>query len=162
MNRPEDQVLVIFGASGDLTKRMLMPSLYELHVRQMLPERFVILGTSRKSMSDEEFRLSIRLMLEELKGEKGLNGEEVNRFLQKVKIHDTPLREKIAKPDIMILIQQINITPLGPSPLTRSIGKSVTRPSRNTDRVREINLFIHQKIQRSGSKDASHPATFKH
>lgn len=84
MNRPEDQVLVIFGASGDLTKRMLMPSLYELHVRQMLPERFVILGTSRKSMSDEEFRLSIRLMLEELKGEKGLNGEEVNRFLQKV------------------------------------------------------------------------------
>ncbi|MFR5657652.1 MAG: hypothetical protein ACLUDU_06465 [Butyricimonas faecihominis] len=84
MNRPEDQVLVIFGASGDLTKRMLMPSLYELHVRQMLPERFVILGTSRKSMSDEEFRLSIRLMLEELKGGKGLNGEEVNRFLQKV------------------------------------------------------------------------------
>ena len=84
MNRPEDQVLVIFGASGDLTKRMLMPSLYELHVRQMLPERFVILGTSRKSMSDEEFRLSIRLMLEELKGEKGLDGEEVDRFLQKV------------------------------------------------------------------------------
>ena len=65
MNRPEDQVLVIFGASGDLTKRMLMPSLYELHVRQMLPERFVILGTSRKSMSDDEFRLSIRLMLQE-------------------------------------------------------------------------------------------------
>ena len=84
MNRPEDQVLVIFGASGDLTKRMLMPSLYELHVRQMLPERFVILGTSRKSMSDDEFRLSIRSMLQELKGDKGLNGEEVDRFLQKV------------------------------------------------------------------------------
>ena len=55
MNRPEDQVLVIFGASGDLTKRMLMPSLYELHVRQMLPERFVILGTSRKSMFVDPF-----------------------------------------------------------------------------------------------------------
>ena len=35
-------------------------------------------------MSDDEFRLSIRLMLQELKGEKGLNGEEVDRFLQKV------------------------------------------------------------------------------
>ena len=69
MNRPEDQVLVIFGASGDLTKRMLMPSLYELHARQMLPERFVILGTSRTPMSDDEFRLSIRVMLQELKGE---------------------------------------------------------------------------------------------
>jgi glucose-6-phosphate 1-dehydrogenase len=59
----------------------------------MLPERFVILGTSRKSMSDEEFRLSIRLMLEELKGEKGLNGEEVNRFLQKVYNHKTQPRQ---------------------------------------------------------------------
>lgn len=84
MNKPEDQVLVIFGASGDLTKRMLMPSLYELHVRQMLPEHFVILGTSRSPMSDDEFRLSIREMLQELKGENNLNGEEVDRFMQKV------------------------------------------------------------------------------
>lgn len=84
MNRPENQILVIFGASGDLTKRMLMPSLYELHVRQMLPERFVILGTSRKEMSDDEFRLTIRAMLEELKGEKRINEAEVDHFLQKV------------------------------------------------------------------------------
>lgn len=84
MNRPEDQVLVIFGASGDLTKRMLMPSLYELHVRQMLPERFVILGTSRTPMSDDEFRLSICVMLQELKGENNLKGEEVDSFMRKV------------------------------------------------------------------------------
>ena len=84
MNRPEDQVLVIFGASGDLTKRMLMPSLYELHARQMLPERFVILGTSRTPMSDDEFRLSIRVMLQELKGENNLKGEEVDSFMRKV------------------------------------------------------------------------------
>ena len=84
MNRPEDQVLVIFGASGDLTKRMLMPSLYELHVRQMLPEHFIILGTSRTPMSDDEFRLSIRVMLQELKGEDNLKGDEVDRFMQKV------------------------------------------------------------------------------
>ncbi|WP_270488537.1 glucose-6-phosphate dehydrogenase [Butyricimonas synergistica] len=84
MNRPEDQVLVIFGASGDLTKRMLMPSLYELHVRQMLPEHFVILGTSRTPMSDDEFRLSIRVMLQELKGEDNLKGDEVDRFMQNV------------------------------------------------------------------------------
>ena len=76
--------MVIFGASGDLTKRMLMPSLYELHVRQMLPEHFVILGTSRTPMSDDEFRLSIRVMLQELKGEDNLKGDEVDRFMQNV------------------------------------------------------------------------------
>ena len=80
----------------------------------------------------------------------------------KIKIHDIPFREKITEPDIMVLIQQINITRLRPPPLMGYIGKPVTRPSRNTDRIREINLFIHQKIQRSGSKDASHPAAFKH
>jgi len=64
----------------------------------------------------------------------------------KVKIHDTPFREKITETDIMVLIQQINITRLCPSPLTGGIGKPVTRSGRNSDRVREINLFIHQEI----------------
>ena len=84
MNKTEDQALVIFGASGDLTKRMLMPSLYELHVRKLLPEHFVIIGTSRSAMSDDEFRLSIRSMLQEVKGESYLKGDEVDRFLQRV------------------------------------------------------------------------------
>lgn len=84
MKETEDQILIIFGASGDLTKRMLLPSLYELHVRGMLPEHFVVLGTSRSAMSDDEFRLSLRTMLQELKGEKASSGQEVDRFMQNV------------------------------------------------------------------------------
>jgi glucose-6-phosphate 1-dehydrogenase len=49
-------VLVIFGASGDLTKRKLFPALYALAYRHMLPERFAVLGTARSPMSTEEFR----------------------------------------------------------------------------------------------------------
>ena len=47
MKTASNQLLVIFGASGDLTGRKLLPSLYELHVRGLLPERFCILGAVR-------------------------------------------------------------------------------------------------------------------
>jgi len=49
-------VLVIFGASGDLTRRKLFPALYALAMRHMLPERFAVLGTARSPMSTKEFR----------------------------------------------------------------------------------------------------------
>src|SRR5712691_6333350 len=53
---PEPCVLVIFGASGDLTKRKLVPALYALAFRRLLPERFAIVGVARTEGTDEEFR----------------------------------------------------------------------------------------------------------
>jgi glucose-6-phosphate 1-dehydrogenase len=48
--------MVIFGASGDLTRRMLLPALYDLALDQRLPPRFAVVGFARTEMSDEEFR----------------------------------------------------------------------------------------------------------
>ena len=52
--------MVIFGVSGDLTSRKLMPALYDLAVGQPLPEGFSIVGVSRRDWSDEEFREKMR------------------------------------------------------------------------------------------------------
>ena len=49
-------VLVIFGASGDLTKRKLVPALYNLAVDNLLPAEFSLIGFGRKPMPDEEFK----------------------------------------------------------------------------------------------------------
>lgn len=46
----------IFGAHGDLTKRKLIPAMYALFLQGLLPKGFVLLGTSRTPMSDEQFR----------------------------------------------------------------------------------------------------------
>jgi glucose-6-phosphate 1-dehydrogenase len=54
--RPEPCALVIFGASGDLTQRKLMPALYSLAYRNLLPERFAVVGAARSEESDEQFR----------------------------------------------------------------------------------------------------------
>ena len=56
MKIPESHILVIFGASGDLTKRKLIPALYELHTQNLLPEQFAVLGVSRTEFSDLEFQ----------------------------------------------------------------------------------------------------------
>ncbi len=56
MKRAEDQLLVIFGASGDLTGRKLLPSLAELHAKGLLPERFAVLGAARTFHDDDSYR----------------------------------------------------------------------------------------------------------
>ncbi|HZT84082.1 MAG TPA: glucose-6-phosphate dehydrogenase, partial [Gaiellaceae bacterium] len=54
--RPEPCAVVIYGASGDLTQRKLMPALYALAVRRLLPDRFAVVGAARTRESDEAFR----------------------------------------------------------------------------------------------------------
>ncbi|HEY8647707.1 MAG TPA: glucose-6-phosphate dehydrogenase, partial [Gaiellaceae bacterium] len=54
--RPDPCLLVIFGASGDLTSKKLMPALYALATRKLLPENFAVVGAARTGESDDDFR----------------------------------------------------------------------------------------------------------
>lgn len=54
--RPPSTALVIFGATGDLTQRKLLPALYNLAHDEYLPSTFVVVGAARSKLSDEEFR----------------------------------------------------------------------------------------------------------
>jgi len=53
-------VMVIFGASGDLTKRKLIPALYNLKESNLLADEFAVIGVARVEMRDEEFRQRLR------------------------------------------------------------------------------------------------------
>ncbi len=74
-NVPEPAVMVIFGASGDLTARKLVPALYDLAAERRLPMEFSVVGVSRTPMSHEEFREKLRAALEEQRS--GRVSEEV-------------------------------------------------------------------------------------
>jgi len=65
MVRPDGQILIIFGASGDLTRRKLIPALYNLWLKNFLPIQFSILGVSRTSFSDEDFRKQMQVALQD-------------------------------------------------------------------------------------------------
>ena len=68
---PGPTTLVIFGASGDLTRRKLLPAVYRLSRGQRLPARFSIMGVAREDIGDEAFREVFRKSLEEFAGVKG-------------------------------------------------------------------------------------------
>ena len=51
--------LVIFGAGGDLTKRLLMPSLYDLSIAQLLADDFSVLGVDLATQDDDDWRASV-------------------------------------------------------------------------------------------------------
>lgn len=59
MDKTSNQMLIIFGASGDLTARKLIPAIYNLYKGNHLPENFVVLGASRSDWTDADFRKKV-------------------------------------------------------------------------------------------------------
>ena len=57
----EPVIFVIFGASGDLARRKLIPAIYDLFKQKLLPENFALLGVSRSGLSDDDFRKKVVL-----------------------------------------------------------------------------------------------------
>ncbi len=82
---PEPCVVVIFGASGDLTKRKLLPALYHLEQSGLLPAEFAVVGVARRPLQDE-FVNDMRDGI--IKGG-GVDANDPNLrdFLQRVKYH---------------------------------------------------------------------------
>ena len=75
------QCLVIFGASGDLTHRKLVPALFELFKQRRLPSEFALLGCARRPWSDDEFRGK---MAEALASKIAENQEAWDQFASKL------------------------------------------------------------------------------
>ncbi|BAG04186.1 Glucose-6-phosphate 1-dehydrogenase [Microcystis aeruginosa PCC 9809] len=71
---PEPLILVIFGASGDLTQRKLVPALYQLKRERRLPAELTIVGTARREWSHDYFRQQMRQGIEEFSD--GIGSEE--------------------------------------------------------------------------------------
>jgi len=56
MQKPDNCIIAIFGASGDLTRRKLMPALFDLYRKDLLPKDFAVLGIGRTDYQDDSFR----------------------------------------------------------------------------------------------------------
>ena len=76
---PASTSIVIFGASGDLSHRKLIPALYHLYLKGRMPERFRIFGTAGRNWTDEDLRNTAREQLQQLSN-KPLNEEKWRRF----------------------------------------------------------------------------------
>jgi glucose-6-phosphate 1-dehydrogenase len=105
--RPENHVIVLFGATGDLARRKLLPGLFHLAVAGLMPDRYQIIGSSRRSLTDEQFREHARQAIAEFGSTKpaGAAWEAFQRrlsFASADPAHTFPLVEAIARAEQQI------------------------------------------------------------
>ena len=77
--------LLLFGATGDLARRMLLPSLYGLDADGLLPEDLTIVGTARTGLDDDGFRERAREALAEHVPEDNFDPAVADRFVQRLR-----------------------------------------------------------------------------
>src|ERR1700731_2627321 len=82
--RVPECAMVIFGANGDLTKRKLLPALYQLASDRRLPDSFVIVGNSRTPMTDDAFRAKMCEAVKEFSEGAVLDQELWTRFARNI------------------------------------------------------------------------------
>ncbi|HWN26334.1 MAG TPA: glucose-6-phosphate dehydrogenase, partial [Actinomycetospora sp.] len=71
---PDPIVLVLFGATGDLAKRLVLPSFFRLAQEGLLPADWRLIGSGRRSKTDDEFRDDVHAAVEEFGAVKPADG----------------------------------------------------------------------------------------
>ena len=79
---PDPCTMVIFGATGDLTRRKLMPALYSLWREHLLPGGFSVIGFSRTPMSDDQFREDMKSAVKEFGNDGQVETAEWDSFAE--------------------------------------------------------------------------------
>jgi len=87
-------ILVIFGATGDLTSRKLIPALYQLALGGMLPANFACVGFARRPKTHEEFRNEMKEALGKFARTKPLDDNVYEHFAQNVYYHQSEFHEE--------------------------------------------------------------------
>jgi glucose-6-phosphate 1-dehydrogenase len=82
MEKPKNLILVIFGASGDLTSRKLIPALFSVRSQNLMPDRYAILGIGRSKISDEEFRVKMNAAIVSFSEEKKTAPDKISAFME--------------------------------------------------------------------------------
>lgn len=108
MERPENCILVIFGASGDLTRRKLVPGLFNLYRRNLLPEGFAIYGLGRTELDDATFRDSMREAIHTFVKEENIAEKDVAAFIENLYYQTMNIRDLDAYTEMKRRLDDIN------------------------------------------------------
>jgi glucose-6-phosphate 1-dehydrogenase len=87
MENPKNLIIVIFGASGDLTSRKLIPAIFSLKTQKLMPEKYAIMGVGRTKFSTEEFRTKMSEAIVSFAEEKVEDKGMITSFVQDVYYH---------------------------------------------------------------------------
>jgi glucose-6-phosphate 1-dehydrogenase len=105
MRKPQNHILVIFGASGDLTKRKLIPALADLFEQNLLPEKFAVLGLGRTKLTEVQFRKN---MLEGIKDYSSKKGDKAKHFAKQLHYYSFNTKNKAEYAGFREKLEELN------------------------------------------------------
>jgi glucose-6-phosphate 1-dehydrogenase len=131
----EPCTVVIFGASGDLTARKLVPALYHLHVDGLLPKPFRIVGFARREKSDEQWRAELKTALDQFARTKPVDNAKWAEFALMLSY----CRGDLEDPQAYARLEQ-QLTSFGDEKLRRNLLFYLSiSPSQFADAVKRLN-----------------------
>lgn len=108
MEKPDNLIMVIFGASGDLASRKLIPALYSLSVQKLLPGKFAVLGAGRTKMSDDYFRTKMKEALLSFSEESSLSSDKADEFVKNLFYQPVNISEPESYRDLKNILESLD------------------------------------------------------
>jgi len=108
MNKPDNCIIVIFGATGDLTKRKLIPSLFDLFQKKLMPRKFAILGIGRSDYDEQSFREKVTISIKIFSKSKPINQKSLRDFLRHIYYHQMDPNSSEEYPQLKERLTNVN------------------------------------------------------
>src|ERR1043165_9273077 len=99
-------ILFIFGGSGDLTSRKLIPALYNLFLDDYLPEEFAVIGAGRTDFSDDKYRDSLLEAAKQFSRRKEELNDRWKKFASNIFYHNLDLTNDASYKNIIADIKE--------------------------------------------------------
>ena len=113
--------LIIFGGSGDLTRRKLLPAVYNLVIDGLLPEKYSVVGIGRKPWSDDEFRQVARDGIEKF-SRQSLQQDKWEAFAQRLHYVSGAIDDPNMYQSLRTRMEETRVSPYSVCRVRTSIG----------------------------------------
>ncbi|OFY65178.1 MAG: glucose-6-phosphate dehydrogenase [Bacteroidetes bacterium RBG_13_42_15] len=109
MEKPANLILVIFGATGDLTSRKLVPALYSLRNQDLMPEKFTLLGVGRSAKTTEDFRVEMANAITTSSEEKESDFSHITDFTRCFEYQRTDFFNPADYEELKLVIEKLGV-----------------------------------------------------
>lgn len=108
MEKPSNLIIVIFGASGDLAARKLVPAIYNLRMQAMMPSNYAILGIGRTPISDQDFQLMMQKAVKAYSEEKISDAGTLEEFSRDIFYHQMNYDDEQSYHDLASVLKNLD------------------------------------------------------
>jgi glucose-6-phosphate 1-dehydrogenase len=152
--------MVVFGASGDLARRKLLVSIFQIFTQDLLDEKFYLLGCGRKKLTDEDFRKTAQQAIRESSGD--VSAKDLNAFTEKLYYVDGDYNDAAFYESIKARLVQLDkkhkidgchifylaVPPFLYSPIVEHLGLSALSCIREPDSKQRARLIVEKPFGR--------------